>query len=258
MCVVRAYKWLEAGRIEPSRELAWPSPGDESGGWVDMKGPVGHESFALRASALASAATTELWEVELARPLQECDGLSNGKLLAERGRLVRPVAAWSERLAHDHLRDCQARSQHFVASALAATSRHVGERPDGAIATAARELQEAIADDCVHAVTVQAVRAVATRSGDPVNDAARKAVELFEHLPGTIGSATEFGLARKAAGSICRVTGLLARLTAGVETMASSPAAARLPDQTVARDAEASAIADIDEALARRLRLPID
>jgi hypothetical protein len=84
-----AYKFLRAGQIGPFSGTEWPRHGE-----VEATGPLlpcRNGVHACRIDDLAYWLDDELWEVELLGEIVE----ERLKLLAQRGRLVRPLDSWN-------------------------------------------------------------------------------------------------------------------------------------------------------------------
>jgi hypothetical protein len=91
---MQAYKYLSHGAIGPFSGFPWPAPGGFGPGeWVRVEGglePCGNGIHACRMRDLPYWINDELWEIEL-------DGAIVAErrgLVAEQGRLVRPVDGW--------------------------------------------------------------------------------------------------------------------------------------------------------------------
>ncbi|HET6984142.1 MAG TPA: hypothetical protein VFI53_18500 [Myxococcaceae bacterium] len=85
---MRAWKFLDTGRIAPFGGHTWPAPtGDAPGDWVRFPG---REIFACRLEDLPWWIAAELWEVELEPPVRALET----QLAAAAGRLLRRVAGW--------------------------------------------------------------------------------------------------------------------------------------------------------------------
>ena len=85
---MRAWKFLETGRIAPFGGHTWPAPsGDAPGAWVRFPG---REIFACRLDDLPWWIATELWEVEIEAPVRALET----QIAAAAGRLLRRIDAW--------------------------------------------------------------------------------------------------------------------------------------------------------------------
>ncbi len=94
--MTRAWKFLDEHGRGMVTGFAWPLPvgPDEPGGWVEADGPLevcGRGIHACRIDDLAWWLSAQLWEIELGGTLFGDDPHT---LVAERGRLVAPVAGW--------------------------------------------------------------------------------------------------------------------------------------------------------------------
>ena len=86
---MRAWKFLDPGRVAPFGGHVWPAPvGNAPGAWVEPAGGV----FACRLADLPWWIRPELWEVELGGPVRALPT----QVGAPRGRLLRRVVAWNE------------------------------------------------------------------------------------------------------------------------------------------------------------------
>jgi hypothetical protein len=112
---VIAYKFLTGGAVGRFSEFAWPGPaGGEPGEWVEIDRPLEECSsgiHACRVIDLPAWIDDELWLVELGGEIRESESM----VVAERGRLLRRVDAWSERTATAFVEACalRAREQAF-------------------------------------------------------------------------------------------------------------------------------------------------
>ena len=87
---MRAWKFLERGRVAPFGGHVWPAPGSSAqGAWVR---PAGGEVFACRTSDLPWWINAELWEVELEAPIRTL----STQIAGRRGRLLRRMVDWDE------------------------------------------------------------------------------------------------------------------------------------------------------------------
>jgi hypothetical protein len=124
-----AYKFLCAGRVAPFTRHVWPEPG----GWVTAGGSTDvclNGVHACTPDDLPRWLDDELWEIEL-------DGrivTGEGKVAAERGRLVRRIHGWNAGTAGDFALACAMRARDHVLWAL---------RQDGA---AAREIAQPLSE----------------------------------------------------------------------------------------------------------------
>src|SRR5262249_6384417 len=87
---MRAWKFLERGRVAPFGGHVWPAPGDGApGDWIQ---PPGGEVFACRSSDLPWWINAELWEVELEPPIR----ILSTQVAGRRGRLLRRMVGWDD------------------------------------------------------------------------------------------------------------------------------------------------------------------
>ncbi len=114
---MRAYKFLASGRVGRFSDFTWPLDG-----WVESPGPLAAcitGVHACRVNHLPDWIDEELWVVELGGVIEE----SPDMLLAERGRLVSQVDAWSAATAQE-LADLSARrAQELAVRALRRSGR---------------------------------------------------------------------------------------------------------------------------------------
>lgn len=125
---MRAYAFLGPTATDLVSGVRWPVPGGaRPGPWVESSG-----GSPLRGAApdrLLWWLDEELWEVELAGEVRE-----RGRgLLAERGRLLAPVDAWTPDVARDLIWDCALRLRDAAVDALRSGGR---EGDAAALATA--------------------------------------------------------------------------------------------------------------------------
>jgi hypothetical protein len=111
---VIAYKFTRRAGQALFSTFAWPLPtADGAGEWVEVEGPLEvcrHGLHACRIEDLAFWISAELFEVELAgEPLGYAAGL-----VAQRARLLRPVANWNPSCAQHFADACveRARARH--------------------------------------------------------------------------------------------------------------------------------------------------
>ena len=110
-----AYKFLSSDRKGLFSGVTWPEPGT----WLEADAEVERCVSGIHAShaeGLLGWIDDELWTCEL-DGIVEDDGQ---ELVAERGRLLERVAAWSETSARDFARACAARGREHVVEALRA------------------------------------------------------------------------------------------------------------------------------------------
>jgi hypothetical protein len=115
---VRTYAFLGAVATDYLTGLRWPVPSDSGpGGWLGAEDatPRGY-----RADQLVWWLDEALWEIELAGEVHE----RGRSLVAERGRLLSFVAAWSPEAAYELIADCALRLREAAVAALGADGRH--------------------------------------------------------------------------------------------------------------------------------------
>lgn len=128
---VRAYAFLDQTATDYLSEVRWPIP-DEGGpgAWLEP----GHDSAirAYPADHLLWWLDQVLWEVELAGEVRD----TGRSLLADRGRLLAHVDAWTPDVARELITYCALRLRDQAVAALAAESRH----EESAVLAAAADL----------------------------------------------------------------------------------------------------------------------
>jgi hypothetical protein len=105
---VKAYKFLRPGRRGPFSDLVWPEAG-----WVEGDGELDTcrtGVHACRTGQLAYWLMPELWEVELDGGLLE----TPLKVVAPRGRLLRPIDAWNDEARRDLGEECVRRTARYA------------------------------------------------------------------------------------------------------------------------------------------------
>ncbi|RPH71472.1 MAG: hypothetical protein EHM78_07155 [Myxococcaceae bacterium] len=101
---MRAWKFLDPGRIAPFGGHVWSAPSTSGpGAWVEPAGGV----FACRLEDLPWWIRPELWEVELAGPVR----MLPTQVAAARGRLLRRVLAWDEAVLRAYGMACAERAR---------------------------------------------------------------------------------------------------------------------------------------------------
>jgi hypothetical protein len=107
-----AYKFLDPGGVGPYSGFSWPLPTSESpGAWVQSAGELDlcrNGIHACRVGQLPYWWATQLWEIELAEPIQDADQV----MLAGRGRLLRHVDAWAEPMMRRYAQACAWRARN--------------------------------------------------------------------------------------------------------------------------------------------------
>ena len=120
---MRAYKFLGAGRRGIFSGFTWPE-----GEWVAAAGPPAtcrSGIHACRPEHLAYWIMDELWEIDLDGAVDE----TPLKVVAERGRLLTPVAAWDESARRDFMEESVRRVARYAALEL----REVGLTAEAAL-----------------------------------------------------------------------------------------------------------------------------
>jgi hypothetical protein len=109
---MRAWKFLERGRVAPFGGHTWPAPGRGApGDWIQ---PPGGEVFACRTSDLPWWVNAELWEVELAAPIRALPT----QIVGRRGRLLRRMTGWDEPALRAYGIACAERARGVAVSLL--------------------------------------------------------------------------------------------------------------------------------------------
>lgn len=169
--MTRAWKFLDERSRGMVTGFAWPLPPgpaeaagpDGVGRWVEADGPLevcGRGIHACRADDLAWWLSAQLWEIELDGAVLHDDPHT---LVAERGRLLAPVAGWPD-VGPDLARWAVERSRHHAVSVFRAVS-------------------PADADALERATDLDELAAVAARlAGHPHADAAMAAALLADNL----------------------------------------------------------------------------
>lgn len=111
---MRAFAFLGQGATDFLSGLRWPEPSaGEPGAWLEPDTP----SPAVRACTAEQLPwwlDRELWATELGGSIEE----TGRSLLAERGRLLTRVEAWTPSVAQELTEDCQSRLRTLAADAL--------------------------------------------------------------------------------------------------------------------------------------------
>jgi hypothetical protein len=107
---VIAYKFLGAGRVGIFSGFVWPDPGH----WVEAAAvECASGVHACRTSDLPYWAARSLWEVELDGEIHE----GRTKVVASRGRLLRPIEAWNDEGREAYVAMCADRAHELAAEA---------------------------------------------------------------------------------------------------------------------------------------------
>jgi hypothetical protein len=114
---VIAYKFLRPGAVGVFSRFAWPRPENgEPGRWVvaGAVDPCRAGIHACRVHDLPYWLASELWEIEI-----DADGFveERTKVVAGRGRLLRPIEAWNDAARVDFVDLCAARARERIAAA---------------------------------------------------------------------------------------------------------------------------------------------
>ena len=113
---MRALKFLRPRAVGPFSSFHWPLPENGApGAWVSATGqlqPCLNGVHACRTSDLPYWLTEELWRLELAGTVIEEEKI----VVAERGRLVSRVEAWTEETAIEFALACAARAVEHAAA----------------------------------------------------------------------------------------------------------------------------------------------
>jgi hypothetical protein len=108
---MKAYKFLTAGATSPFTAFAWPLPDDEPGPWIEAPvEPCRSGIHACRRDDLPLWLGHVLYEVELGGEIVA----EPAKVIASRGRLVRRIDAWDERLRDEYTRMCADRAHQLA------------------------------------------------------------------------------------------------------------------------------------------------
>jgi hypothetical protein len=166
--MTRALKFLRPGRIGPFTGAVWPQPGS----WLETSGELSlcrSGVHALRLSALPFWLAEKLWRVELEGAHEPADGV----LLARRGRLIEPIAAWNDETARRYAESCLDALPEDLSSAVARTRRSHAE-------IGAREVSASPSAAWIGYVAAQTLET--ERPGAYIEERKRQAAWLREHL----------------------------------------------------------------------------
>lgn len=125
-------------------DFEWPLPSDgRPGAWVEAAGvePCRSGIHATDADHLSYWLSDRLWVIELEAPVET----ARHKIVARRGRLLRPVPAWHERISEEFAADVAWRSRDRVLDALAGSPETSRSLADGL--ASARSLSDLAALD---------------------------------------------------------------------------------------------------------------
>jgi hypothetical protein len=153
---LRLYLFLRSGQKASLRETRWPAPeAGAPGAWIEAGADAPPDSIqAYPLGELPWYLDEELWEVELGGDLRR----EGHAFVAERGRLLNRVDAWTPEVAAELVEACAFRLRDACADALA----RAGLEPE------ANDLAECTSLDALERVG----SAIAGRSADPASDLA--------------------------------------------------------------------------------------
>ena len=117
---MRALKALRSGAVGPFSGFRWPTPGDGPGAWVEAEAglsPCASGIHACLPAQLPAWLQDELWEIELGGEIT----MLERKVVGERGRLLRRVDEWDERVLAEYGEACLRRVE-----ALASENERLG------------------------------------------------------------------------------------------------------------------------------------
>ena len=164
---MKAYKFLRAGRVGAFSGEPWPEEGI-----IEVEGPLAecrNGVHACRVEDLPYWLDDELWEIALDGELVE----ERLKLVARRGRLIRPVESWDDQARREFARWCLGR----VASHAAEELRDAGVEDPGLTAAAPDEIA-AVAERAV-----DTARAVGASNAERLAQYVADAVVWTDELP---------------------------------------------------------------------------
>ena len=114
---MRAWKFLDTGRIAPFGGHTWPAPGGNGpGAWMRFPG---REIFACRLDDLPWWIAAEMWEVELEAPVRALET----QVAAAAGRLLRRVGGWDAPTLRAYGAACAERARDLTVQALGRDGR---------------------------------------------------------------------------------------------------------------------------------------
>ena len=104
---MRTYKFLLAGRVAPFSRFHWPI-----GEWVESGQQTACNSgiHACETADLPFWLMDELWEIELSGPTRR----GRHKLVADSGRLIRPVEPWNQAAGEEFADACVTRVRELA------------------------------------------------------------------------------------------------------------------------------------------------
>jgi hypothetical protein len=166
---VIAYKFLRPDGTSAFTGFRWELPAAQAGAWVDARvDPCRAGVHACRLDDLPLWIGRTLYEIELAGEIVK----AGSKLVASRGRLVRRVEAWDDKLRDAYTQMCGDRAHHLalsVAPALeawdAVVDPSLSEGPAVLGFIAARIAEEIAGPTAYHAERARQARWLAQRLG---------------------------------------------------------------------------------------------
>ena len=109
-----AYKFLRSDGTSVFTGFTWPLPNGEPGAWVEAEvDPCRSGVHACRPADLPFWGGRDLYEIELDGQIAE----HRMKVVAERGRLTRRVAAWADGVRDEYTRMCADRAHELALGA---------------------------------------------------------------------------------------------------------------------------------------------
>ena len=148
---MRAFKFLDPNGATVFTAAPWPRPrGDEPGPWVEAKSvdPCHLGIHACEPGDLAYWIGAELWEIELDGEIER----SHHKVVARRGRLVRHIDGWTERVAGEFPKWCAWRARDRAVEVLTGVGldpwaeRFTAAGTFGEVSRLAQEAADALGD----------------------------------------------------------------------------------------------------------------
>lgn len=117
-----AYKFLAPGAVGRFSRFSWPTATGEPGSWVEAERAELCASgiHACRLDDLPYWLDDELWQIELGGEVIS----GHDTVVAPRARLLAPIRAWSNVVAHDFGRACADRAHQLAVESERARSPH--------------------------------------------------------------------------------------------------------------------------------------
>lgn len=213
---MHAYKFLAAGGVGRFSDFAWPRPaGSQPGAWVEAAEHLEdcrHGVHACLPGQLLEWIDDELWEIELDGEIVTSDAM----VVAERGRLVRPVSGWDAATAQAFAYACAWRARdHALPSLRDAGLAHDARRLDGAAELA--DVQSAAA--AVVEGSDGAAAELSAFAADAVSLAQGRRPEMWSEHPGGLDDAavTAGAIAANVAFVVAHAAGRAAVAAAGAD-----------------------------------------